>query len=348
MPLGLILPRHQHRGQDHQKSVAHIRHHDTVEQNEERRHQRVGVHIVVGGQRVHLRHHIQRLGEPVVLQLHRNLGDLILRGIRRLPGTPQLVQQSANSGELFRRRPALEKEDSSVGQQPLGVLVLGGLGRQPVCVDPQGVPGAGLGHNGGGGGLLLLAVLRDLAGQSVQILRRRTGEALEGRGAETEGTKTLQCLFLFRPMADQQTVALLLVGTDLQHLGGGVRQGRLYGGHIGGTGTHHQPEHRVLGPLDFQGHVQPTPRLQPGLPGQQAIFLSLKTGQRLELLPHLLTDLPGLFHRAAAQELFFRDGMALDEDAILQLGIPLDGRQGGVYISDLAFGDGEAGGLPLQ
>ena len=48
------------------KAVAHVRHHDAVEQNEERRHQRIGSHIVVGGQRVHLRHHIQRLGEPVV------------------------------------------------------------------------------------------------------------------------------------------------------------------------------------------------------------------------------------------------------------------------------------------
>ena len=104
----------------------------------------------------------------------------------------------------------------------------------------------------------------------------------------------------------------------------------------------------MLGPLDFQRHVQPTPGLQPSLPGQQAGLLSLKAGQRLELLPHLLTDLPGLFHRAAAQELFFRDGVALDKDTILQLGIPLDGRQGSVYISDLAFGDGEAGVLPLQ
>ena len=31
------------------QAVAHIRHHNAVKENEERRHQRVGVHVVVRG-----------------------------------------------------------------------------------------------------------------------------------------------------------------------------------------------------------------------------------------------------------------------------------------------------------
>ena len=89
---GLDL-RHGHQGRDHHdQAVAHIRHHQAVEQDEEGRHQRVRIHAVIGRERIHVRDHVQRVGDPVVLQLNRDVG--ILRRVRffGLPGTAVAFQ----------------------------------------------------------------------------------------------------------------------------------------------------------------------------------------------------------------------------------------------------------------
>ena len=119
VPLGAYFLHDEESRQEHQQAVAHIRHHDTVEQDEKRRHQGVGVHIVVGGEGVHLRHHVQRLGEPVVFQLHRHIGDLLLRGIQRLPGAARFPSGTRLPPFLLRRDPALEVQHRLIRQQTL-------------------------------------------------------------------------------------------------------------------------------------------------------------------------------------------------------------------------------------
>ena len=63
----LHLAERNERRDHHHKAVAHVRHHDAVEQNEKRRHERVRIDRAVGRQAVHVRDHVQRFGKFVVL-----------------------------------------------------------------------------------------------------------------------------------------------------------------------------------------------------------------------------------------------------------------------------------------
>ena len=273
--LGTVFLRDNGPRQEHQKAVAHVRHHDAVKQDEEGRHEGVGVHVVVGGEGVHLRHHVQRLGQPVVLQPDRHVGDVLVRGVAGLPGAALGVQQGLDLRQVLRRGPALEKDDGSVGEEALGVLILRRLGGKAVGVEPQPVP---LRRQGGDGGLGLLplgvVVLQGLV-QGRGVLRRRARHALKSGDAEPVRPEDLQDLLLLLPVGHQEAAALLLVPADLIELRRRARQFTADGGGVRRPGENAQAEHRVFGAAELQGHVQGNPGLQPGLPAQEAVLLSL-------------------------------------------------------------------------
>ena len=98
----------------------------------------------------------------------------------------------------------------------------------------------------------------------------------------------------------------------------------------------------------LQRHVHGLPRQQRRLSCNQTVFLALEAGQRLELLPDLPADLLGPLRRPGAEKRLFRDGMALDEQSVLQPGIASDGIQCSVHIVDFTFGVRQTGGASLQ
>ena len=98
----------------------------------------------------------------------------------------------------------------------------------------------------------------------------------------------------------------------------------------------------------FQRHVQILPGRQRGNTAFQPSRFALGLGQDSQLGPHRVTGRLGLFRRAGVQELRFRDGMALDEHAILQLGVLSDGFQRRVDVGELAFSLGQGRGPPPE
>lgn len=104
---GLLLFQHDQRGQHHHQSIAHVRHHHAVKQDEKGGHQGVGVQGAIGGQGVHLRHHVQGPGEPVVFQLYRHGGVLLRAGLGQLPRRGEGGQCLLHRLPPLRREPAL-------------------------------------------------------------------------------------------------------------------------------------------------------------------------------------------------------------------------------------------------
>ena len=81
-----------HRREDHYDAVAHIRHHEPVEQDEKRSHERVRVQTAVGRQAVHVRHHIERVGDFVILELYGDVGVFVLLGDERFPSAAEAFE----------------------------------------------------------------------------------------------------------------------------------------------------------------------------------------------------------------------------------------------------------------
>ena len=199
----------QQRQKDHQKAVAHVRHHHAEEQDEKRGHDRVGVHAVIGGHGVLLRDAGHGSGEPVALQRHRHLRILLLGGDPQIPRTGVALQQLLQPGGVCLRHPALQIEDMSVGEEPLAVLFPLNLQIQAVQTQlqlrltaSQGVQRSVL-RPAILPGLLLLIV------QPLQVLLHRTGEGTEGGRRKAEGPQHLQHCALRRLMYQQQKILLL-------------------------------------------------------------------------------------------------------------------------------------------
>ena len=139
----------KHGGQHHQQSVSHIRHHHAVEEDEKRRHEGVGVHIVIGRQGVHLRHHVQRPGQTSCSS-----------AAPAPPDTLSGAGSAASQAQPRRSSRALTSAMRSAGAHPSkktmvpsvssrsAALSLSGLRCQPVRVGPQGVPLPGALRNG--------------------------------------------------------------------------------------------------------------------------------------------------------------------------------------------------------
>ena len=170
--------------------------------------------------------------------------------------------------------------------------------------------------------------------QRVHIFRRRSGDALEHGGAEVVGPEDLLDLLLVGPVTDQQVVFLLLVRVDLIYLRRGVRRGQVRPQRAGirGAGTGPQTEQRMGRSLQLQRHVQTHPGPQGGLPGQQAVLLSLQAADLLEGSANPGAEFLRPRSAVRIEEFLFRDRKALDEQSILGLSIAFDGIQSRVGI----------------
>ena len=109
-PLGPVLFADDDRGDHHQETVPHVRHHNAVEQNEKRRHQRVWVKRAVGRERIHLRHHVERARQLVVSELHGNLRIFVLRRLARFDRTGKRFKRFFKRCAAIGRQPAFEQE----------------------------------------------------------------------------------------------------------------------------------------------------------------------------------------------------------------------------------------------
>ena len=280
--LGTVLFRDEQSCQDHQNAVAHIRHHDAVKQNEKRRHQRVGVHIVIGRQRIHLRHHIQRTGQPIVFQLYGDGRVLLLRGVPGLPGAAQPLQKITDLAHALSGGPALEKEDGAVGQKPFRVALLGRLGAQPVGVQTERVPLRAVFHDLRFRGLPGSFVFGQERIQCTQVLFCGARHILERHSAEIERAQTVHNGLLLCAQADQEVIGLLLVCAYFKDLCRVLAQGLPDRACICAAGAHPHAEEHMRRSLIFQGHIQPLPGLQRCPLCPQAALLALQTGNGLQ------------------------------------------------------------------
>ena len=114
----------QQRQKDHQKAVAHVRHHHAVEEDEEGGHQGVGVHAAVGRQGIHVGYGVQGADHGAALELDRNLGIFLRGGIRQLIGAAEAVQQLRQGLFLLGRGPAFQEEGLFGVHEPLLIELL--------------------------------------------------------------------------------------------------------------------------------------------------------------------------------------------------------------------------------
>ena len=133
--IGPLFLQEQQGADDHQQTVAHVRHHHAKEEDEERCHHGVGVHAVVGGHGVLLRDAVHGAGQDIALQRHRHVGDLLRRGVAEVVSTVQRVQPRRQLRQLLRRHPAVKGHDAAIGHQPFPVLLPHETGVQPVAAQ---------------------------------------------------------------------------------------------------------------------------------------------------------------------------------------------------------------------
>ena len=330
-------------------AVGHIGEHEPKEEDVEGEDQGIGVDAaLVGGEGVHLRHHVDALHPRGIVQ--QGGGSFLLRGVRQVVGTGELTQFLLELIHLIAGGPALQKYHRSVGEQ---LLLNGGLGHllgHPVHGDLKGLA---LIREGGD----LLLQRRALPGDLLQlpidggdVLRRGTGKVLEAHRTGGEGLQRLDRLLLLLLVAHQQEVQQLLVSSRLKQLrhrsrllqrltqGGGIRRGR-----EGEISELCRPGLRLL-----QGEVQGGPGDQRRPAGGEPVFLGVGLRDLLRALVDLGCGLQGLRPRLFAEELRLRDAAALDEQPPLIGGVLLQRIQRGGDGVCLGLHIPQAGGFPLQ
>lgn len=273
---------------------------------------------------------------------------LLRRGIGSLPGAALLFQQGLHLRHTGRRSPPLEEGNGPVRQKTLGRGLLRCLCRQTVRVHPQGIPRLAVCGDGRRSILLPFAVLRQSLTDGREIRVRRAGEALERNSAEAEGPQALHHGLLVLTMAYQQAVFLLLVTADLQQFRRQIAKRHLDLTHVDTRRHHTGTEQHVLRTRQLQGHIHGLPRQKRRLSCRQTVLLTLETGKGLQLFADFPADCFGPLCRPGAEELLFRDGMALDEQSVFQSSVVPDGLQSNVHAVDLGFGVRQTGEAALQ
>ena len=215
---GLHLAERDERREHHHETVAHVRHHDAVKQDEKRRHERVRVHRAVGRQTVHIRDHVERLCKLVVLELDRHLGIFILCGVGQIPCAVILCEHRRELFLLRRREPAAHTHDALRADQTL--LRLGAAEPDARAVDAE-LERIAVRCKGGDVRLRLLTLaddIRDLLLRGVDVLPGRSRRAAEVCQREAEGAQRSQRLRQLVLHADEQHIVLFPVCGDLIHL----------------------------------------------------------------------------------------------------------------------------------
>ena len=151
-------------------------------------------------------------------------------------------------------------------------------------------------------------------------------------------------------MKDQQIVLLLFVRVDLIEFRRCIcrRQFCPNGAGVRGSRANTHAEHRVGGALLLQRQVHGDPGLQRRLSGQQPRLLGLQSGKLLQQSADFLAGRLGPFRTFGTEELLLRDRLPLDEQAVLDLPVSLDGSQSRIDVSQLGPGLRQGRGSALQ
>ena len=203
---------------DHDDAVADVRHHEAVEQNEERRHQRVRVHRAVGRQGIHIGDHVQRVGKLVVFQTDGDLGIIRLRGLLTLPGAVKAGKRTVECLFLLRRDPALHDDDVLGRKRQIGRLRHRKPRLQPVGGKLQLVAPRGLFDDRCAQRFLLASQPCQRGVAAGGALFRGTAHPGKGLGGEVKAAQHLLDLGESVLHADDHHIGGLLVGADLKEL----------------------------------------------------------------------------------------------------------------------------------
>ena len=261
---GLYLRQRDHRRDDHQQPVAHVRHHQPVEDDEERRHERVGIDRTVGGQRIHIRDHVQSVGELIVFQRHGDAWVFVLLRGAALPRAVVFIEHARKLALALRRHPALHEHNAVRAVEPAFRLRHGDLRAHAVARELQLVPAHALADNG--------ALARGFLRRKILQRARRLGESL-ARGALHAGERRLRkaegaqhLLHAAQPLAYAHygdiPAGLVLVHAEKLRLLTGVRQRRAHRVKIGLEREAAEKDVGVLCPLHAERDVQIQPRLK--------------------------------------------------------------------------------------
>ena len=203
----------------HQKAVAHVRHHQSVKQDKERRHQRIGVNSVVRRQAVHIRDHVKSVCYFIVCELYRNVGILIRLGVGQLPCAVVLFKAVLKLGYLLGKRPALQDDSTLHAVHPVLRLGAGDLRVQAVGSQLKLFPVYALVADLAGEAELFLRKPGKLAFHALCALLSRAVHAAEAGGGKAEFSKAVQRRGKLLFKADEHKIVLILIRVYEHELG---------------------------------------------------------------------------------------------------------------------------------
>ena len=261
---GLYLLHCHQRCDYHDEAVAHVRHHQPVEQDEEGGHKGVGVQTAVGRQTVHVGDHVQCVGNFIVFELYRDLRVFALLRHQGLPGAAEVLEYLYQLRFSLLRDPAFHHHGGLGAVELLVCLGQSYLGADTVGGQLQLVPAHRLGPDVLHAAGLLLGQLRELLLGLEYALLCGAVHAAQIAGAEGKASQAvLHGGYLFLH-CHKEDISVPLVLIDLEKLA--LLVNGLYGRldlaqvRLGGYGAH---EHSAaLRPLSVQGKVKPLPGLE--------------------------------------------------------------------------------------
>ena len=203
----------------HQKAVAHVRHHQSVKQDEERRHQRVGVNSVVRRQAVHIRDHVKAVCYFIVRELYGNVGILLRLGVGQLPCAVVLFETFLKLGHLLGKRPALQDDRAFHAVHPVLRLGAGYLRVQAVGGQLKLLPVLALSADLAVEPMLFLRKSGKLAFETSGTLLRRAVHAAEAGCGKAEFPQTVKSSGKLLFKADEHKIVLILIRVYEHELG---------------------------------------------------------------------------------------------------------------------------------
>ena len=261
-------------------------------------------------------------------------GVELLRRIREQPELSAIpVVMATAKGAEYDKVQSLDLGADYYLTKPFGVMEFLACIRSVLRRCGGAEPGKVLGLQG---------VRMDLSGRTVTV----DGE----RAALTYKEFELLRLFLIVTVDDHKQILLQFIGADLIQLCCQTLRLHLYTDRprVRLSGADPQTENGVRRTGLFQREIQIFPRRQRGDPAFQPSLFALRLRQRSQLRPHRIAGRLCLFCGAGIQKFRFGDGMALDEHAVLQLGVLSDGFQRRVDVAQLALFPGQRRGSPLK
>ena len=178
----------------HYETVAHVCHHDAVEQYKEHGHDGVGVNAAVSRQAVHIGRHVQRLGKFVVAELYRNVGVLGLLRLLKLPCAVEVCQ--AIGKRLFLRggEPSGQAQNAVRADKSRLGIRLCDLDVHAVKAELEVFPLRSVGAHLLFRSLLLLTAVGKLLFERRNVFRRRAFKGAETAEGKPCRAKHFECV----------------------------------------------------------------------------------------------------------------------------------------------------------